>query len=1046
MSAKLGLAPSTLLVGVLLLTTATFLVAQADPNAAITPESIAPSSVTSTSIPASLFDNSAHDGVLYGNAWPSMPTYGMRLWESNTSWAELNTANGVYDWTTLDSWITQAATHNIQLIYTFGFTPKWASSDPNDSGCDGFPGACWPPSDLNSDGTGTDQDWINFVSAIAQHAPSIVYWELWNTPHDPNQWNGTDAQLVRMAQDARTYILKYIPTAQIISMANGQLSYSYPSSNCTMPDKMAGYLAAGLGPYIDILAFHTYYTTTAEDIVPVIQCYQSVMSTYNISSMPMWSTEGAWGTDSVLPGSTDQAGYVARTYLLLWSNGVVRHYWYAWNDFSTGTLEVNGIANTAGDAYTQVESWMSGRTMSTLCSENSSGIWTCGLTGSNGYSAQAVWNPGGNASYTAPDQYVNYLDLSGIEHTISKGAKLTVGVEPILLQTSTTTESPNFVFSESDAFPNVKAGSTGTSGPITISAEDGFTGTVTLSCPATFGVGSCSISPTSVKTFPATATLVINGTSFSAGAYQIAVQGTSGSITNSFNVSFNVGDFSFTGPASVSSSPGDKVTANLTLTSKDSYSGQVTASCNTAALAGATCTFSPASPITVGNGAAVAVTATISIPSDAASGTYNITITTQDVTGAPSHSLTIALTVVSPENDFSLGSITPTPQTITPGQSASYNFNVLPVGESFASAVTLSCSGIPSGAQCKFTPNPVTPGNASVAVVTTITTSGTSTAGTYPVVVTGTSGSLSHSATASLIIANSFQLAATQSFSNTADAGSEQSAKASVTSNYNGPATVSCSASTFSGQCSVTPENPQLAAGISTALTLTVNVPNSAAPNPANPYNVVLTVANSSGQTVQTLTLPLTVIQDFALGSLTPTTQTINPGQSATYNFSVLPVGEFSNAVSLSCSGGPAISRCSFAPNAVTPGSSSGPVVMTVSTTSSSASVSPQRPDRTAISYAFWLALPGLVLLGTKTRRVRRGKLSLPVPLLGLFMLALLLMSCGGGASSSAAGSNAGGGGGQQQGTQPGTYTITVTGTSGTLTHQAPTVTLIVNQ
>ena len=644
------------------------------------------------------------------------------------------------------------------------------------------------------------------------------------------------------------------------------------------------------------------------------------------------------------------------------------------------------------------------------------------------------------------DEPTNHLDLSGIEHTIYKGATVTVGVEPILLQTSTTTESPNFVFSESGAFPNVKAGSTGTSGPITISAEDGFTGTVTLSCPATFGVGSCSISPTSVKTFPATATLVINGTSFSAGAYQIAVQGTSGSITNSFNVSFNVGDFSITGPASVSSSPGDKVTANLTLTSKDSYSGQVTASCNTAALAGATCTFSPASPITVGNGAAVAVTATISIPSDAASGTYNITITTQDVTGAPSHSLTIALTVVSPENDFSLGSITPTPQTITPGQSASYNFNVLPVGESFASAVTLSCSGIPSGAQCKFTPNPVTPGNASVAVVTTITTSSTSTAGTYPVVVTGTSGSLSHSATASLIIANSFQLAATQSFSNTADTGSEQSAKASVTSNYSGSATASCSASALSGQCSVTPENPQLTAGISTTLTLTVSVPNSAAPNPANPYNVVLTVANSSGQTVQTLTLPLTVIQDFALGSLTPTTQTINPGQSATYNFSVLPVGEFSNAVSLSCSGGPAISRCSFAPNAVTPGSSSGPVVMTVSTTSSSASVSPQRPDRTAIFYAFWLALPGLVLLGTKTRRVRRGKLSLPVPLLGLFMLALLLMSCGGGASSSVAGSNAGGGGGQQQGTQPGTYTITVTGTSGTLTHQAPTVTLIVNQ
>ena len=55
--------------------------------------------------------------------------------------------------------------------------------------------------------------------------------------------------------------------------------------------------------------------------------------------------------------------------------------------------------------------------------------------------------------------------------------------------------------------------------------------------------------------------------------------------------------------------------------------------------------------------------------------------------------------------------------------------------------------------------------------------------------------------------------------------------------------------------------------------------------------------------------------------------------------------------------------------------------------------------------------------------------------------LALLLPSCGGGTGNG----GGGGGGGQQQGTQPGTYTITVTGTSGTLIHQASTITLVVN-
>ena len=414
-----------LLVGAFLLIGTTFLVAQDDQSDA----------VTSTTIPATMFGMSAHDGVLFGDPWPTMPITGMRLWDSHVAWGQINTAKGVYNWTDLDDWVSKAASHNSTLIYTFGYTPGWASSKSNDTSCDNGAGSCDPPSDLNSDGTGSDQHFIDFVTAIAKHAPSIIYWEMWNTPHDIKQWTGSYAQLVRMTQDANTYIKKTIPSAKIISPANGQLSFSYPSGNCTMPDRLGSFLAAGGSKYIDIVGLHTYYTTVPENIVAVVQCYQSIMATYKISSLPLWSTEGAWGLDSSLPVATDQAGFVARLYLLLWSNNVVRHYWYDWNDDRTGTLEANGKANTAGTAYTQVESWMSGRTMKTLCSEaSSSGIWTCGFTGSKSYESQAVWHPGGNKSYTAPSQYINYLDLSGVKHTIKKGATVTVGTEPILLQ------------------------------------------------------------------------------------------------------------------------------------------------------------------------------------------------------------------------------------------------------------------------------------------------------------------------------------------------------------------------------------------------------------------------------------------------------------------------------------------------------------------------------------------------------------------------------------------------------------------------------------
>ncbi|MGA7753750.1 MAG: hypothetical protein WCB05_13025, partial [Candidatus Sulfotelmatobacter sp.] len=198
MRAKTSLAPFSAFVFLFALMASCTLIAQADPNTTQHPAPVAPSSVTSTTIPASLFDMTTHSDVLTGTPWPTPAIYGLRLWDTDTGWGQINTANGVYDWTNLDSWVASAAAHNDQLIYTFGMTPTFASSKPKDATCDYGLGFCDPPNDLKTDGTGTDQHFINFVTAIAQHAPTIMYWEMWNTPHDIAQWTGTDAQLVRM--------------------------------------------------------------------------------------------------------------------------------------------------------------------------------------------------------------------------------------------------------------------------------------------------------------------------------------------------------------------------------------------------------------------------------------------------------------------------------------------------------------------------------------------------------------------------------------------------------------------------------------------------------------------------------------------------------------------------------------------------------------------------------------------------------------------------------------------------------------------------------
>src|SRR6267378_75221 len=95
--------------------------------------------------------------------------------------------------------------------------------------------------------------------------------------------------------------------------------------------------------------------------------------------------------------------------------------------------------------------------------------------------------------------------------------------------------------------------------------------------------------------------------------------------------------------------------------------------------------------------------------------------------------------------DFAL-SATPASQTVTQGGSTTYTVNISPSG-GFTGAVSLSADGLPAGASASFNPNPAT-GSATMTVTTTATTS----TGSFSATITGTSGNLSHTTSASLVV------------------------------------------------------------------------------------------------------------------------------------------------------------------------------------------------------------------------------------------------------------------------------------------------------
>jgi len=122
--------------------------------------------------------------------------------------------------------------------------------------------------------------------------------------------------------------------------------------------------------------------------------------------------------------------------------------------------------------------------------------------------------------------------------------------------------------------------------------------------------------------------------------------------------------------------------------------------------------------------------------------------------------------------DYSI-SATPASVTVTAGGSASYTATVAPTG-GFTGAVTFSVSGLPAGATAGFNPGSLTTsGNSTL----TVTTSSSTPAGSYSLTITGTSGSLVHSTTVTLVVngpggGGDFALSATPSSQTLVDPGS----------------------------------------------------------------------------------------------------------------------------------------------------------------------------------------------------------------------------------------------------------------------------------
>jgi polysaccharide biosynthesis protein PslG len=301
----------------------------------------------------------------------------IRIWDNGVRWDEVNTADGVYDWTLLDQVVANAeATGAKKIMYVLGSTPSWLATDTSVPNYLKAPGANSMPSSLAK--------WDEWVQAVVtRYKGRIDEWQVWNEVNFSSFWSGTVQQMITLTQRASKIVDEvdpgsdFVTGSAIVRQPKKKNKVSKQSAAISSSSFFYSYMRGLKKKKVkfDAVGMHLYpwYLDGPGDGTPYDRergaaDAQEVLDHFGFQQ-PMYDTEMAYGNRrdngwrrKVLSPSKG-AAYLAQTYIYGMVNNVPEVYWYGWDDYVLGvnvTDPKTGEILPPGIAYNTVMGWMSG--------------------------------------------------------------------------------------------------------------------------------------------------------------------------------------------------------------------------------------------------------------------------------------------------------------------------------------------------------------------------------------------------------------------------------------------------------------------------------------------------------------------------------------------------------------------------------------------------------------------------------------------------------------------------------------------------------------